>query len=74
VLAGGRDVAGAPRLASTTIDRDTALIGVVPAGATARGIVTVRSVDAVLGRPLALELAMPGGKGAIRADRGIVLR
>jgi hypothetical protein len=35
---------------------------------------TVRSVDAVLGRPLALELAMPGGKGAIRADRGIVLR
>jgi hypothetical protein len=74
VLAGGRDVAGATRLASTTIDRDTALIGVVPAGTTARGIVTVRSVDAVLGRPLALELAMPGGKGAIRADRGIVLR
>ncbi len=74
VLADGRDVAGATRLASTAIDRDAALIGVVPAGATARGIVTVRSVDGVLNRPLALELAMPGGKGAIRADRGIVLR
>jgi hypothetical protein len=74
VLAGGRDVAGETRLASTAVDRDAALIGVVPAGATARGIVTVRSVDAVLNRPLALELAMPGGKGAIRADRGIVLR
>jgi hypothetical protein len=74
VLAGGRDVAGATRLTSAAIDRDDALIGVVPAGATARGIVTVRSVNAVLHRPLALELAMPGGKGAIRADRGIVLR
>jgi hypothetical protein len=74
VLAGGRDVAGAPRLTSAAIDRDDALIGVVPAGATARGIVTVRSVNAVLNRPLTLELTMPGGKGAIRADRGIVLR
>jgi hypothetical protein len=74
VLADGRDVAGVPRLASTATDRDAALIGVVPAGTTARGIVTVRSVDAVLHRPLALELAMPGGQGKIRADRGIVLR
>ena len=74
VLAGGRDVAGETRLASSAIDRDTALIGVVPAGATARGIVTVRSVNAVLNRPLTLELAMPEGRGTIRADRGIVLR
>ncbi len=74
VIAGGRDVAGETRLASTAIGRDAALIGVVPAGATARGIVTVRSVNAVLNRPLALELAMPGGKGAIRVERGIVLR
>jgi hypothetical protein len=74
VIADGRDVAGETRLVSTAIDRDTALIGVVPAGASARGIVTVRGVNAVLNRPLALELAAPGGKGAIRADRGIVLR
>jgi hypothetical protein len=74
VLADGRDVAGETRLASTALDRDAALIGVVASGATARGIVTVRSVNAVLNRPLALELAVPGGKGAIRADRGIVLR
>jgi hypothetical protein len=74
VIAGGRDVAGEARLASAAIDRDAALIGVVAAGATARGIVTVRSVDAVLGRPLVLELAAPGGKGAIRVARGIALR
>jgi hypothetical protein len=74
VIAGGRDVAGEARLASTALDRDAALVGVVAPGATARGIVTVRSVNAVLNRPLVLELAMPGGKGAIRADRGIVLR
>lgn len=74
VIADGRDIAGAARLASAAIDRDSSLIGVVLAGATARGIVTVRSVNAVLSRPLALELAMPGGKGTIRADRGIVLR
>ena len=74
VIADGRDVAGETRLASTAIDRDTALIGVVPAGARARGIVTVRSANAVLNRPLVIELAMPGGKGAIRVDRGIALR
>jgi hypothetical protein len=74
VIADGRDVAGETRLASTAIDRDTSLIGVVAAGATARGIVTVRSVDAVLNRPLVLELAMPLGKGAIRVERGIALR
>jgi hypothetical protein len=74
VLADGRNMAGAARLASTAIARDPALIGVVAPGTTARGIVTVRSVNSVLNRPLALELAMPDGRGALRADRGIVLR
>lgn len=74
VLAEGHNVAGATRLVSTAIARDPALIGIVAAGKTARGIVTVRSVNAVLNRPLALELAMPDGRGAIRAARGIVLR
>jgi hypothetical protein len=74
VLADGRDVAGAARLASTAIAREPALIGVVAPGTTARGVVTVRSAGTVLNRPLVLELAMPDGRGAIRADRGIVLR
>ena len=74
VLVDGRDVAGATRLASTAIARDPALLGVVAPGTTARGVVTVRSASSMLNRPLVLELAMPGGRGAIRADRGIVLR
>jgi hypothetical protein len=74
VIADGRDVAGETRLVSTAIDRDPALIGVVAAGATARGIVTVRSVNAVLNRSLVLELSAPGGKGTIRVDQSIALR
>lgn len=74
VLTDGRNVAGETRLVSSAIDRDPALIGIVAAGATARGIVTVRSVNSVLNRPLVLELAMREGRGAIRVDRGIVLR
>jgi hypothetical protein len=74
VLADGRDVAGATRLVSTAIAREPALIGVVAPGTAARGVVTVRSAGTVLRRPLVLELAMPDGRGVIRADHGIVLR
>lgn len=74
VLADGRDVAGAARLASTATAREPGLIGVVAPGTTARGVVAVRSADTVLNRPLALELAAPDGRGAIRAEHGIVLR
>lgn len=74
VLADGRDVAGEARLFSAAIERDPALIGIVAAGSTARTIVTVRSVNGVLTRPLVLELEMPGGRGAIRVDKGIVFR
>jgi len=74
VLAEGRDVAGAARLASTAIAREPALIGVVAPGTTARGVVTVRSASTVLNRSLVLELTMPDGRGTIRADRGIILR
>jgi len=74
VLADGRDVAGAVRLASTAIAREPALIGVVAPGTTARGVVTVRAVGTVLNRPLVLELATPDGRGLLRADHGIVLR
>lgn len=74
VTSGGRDVAGPARLASTAVDRDPSVIGVVAAGATARGVVVVRAVDSVLGKPLVLELAGPDGSGKIKLDRGIVLR
>ncbi|MBX3156796.1 MAG: DUF2381 family protein [Deltaproteobacteria bacterium] len=69
-----RDVAGPARLVSAAVDRDPAVIGVVPAGATARGIVVVHGVDGVLGKPLVLELSGPQGRGKIRIDRDIVLR
>lgn len=74
VLAGGRDVAGAARLDSTATTHEPALIGVVAPGTTARGVVTVRGASAVLNRPLVLELGTPDGRGALRANRGIVLR
>lgn len=74
VFDGKRDVSGPARLASNAIDRDTSLVGVVAAGSTARGVVVVRSVSSVLGKPLALELAGPEGRGKIRLDRGLVLR
>ncbi|MEJ7597352.1 MAG: DUF2381 family protein [Kofleriaceae bacterium] len=74
VTSAGRDVAGPARIASTTVDRDPSVIGVVPAGTTARGVVVVRSVDSVLGKPLALELAGPDGRGKVLVERGIVLR
>lgn len=74
VLDGKREVSGPARLVSSAIDRDASMIGVVAAGSTARGIVVVRSVSRVLGKPLALELAGPKGEGKIRLDRGLVLR
>jgi hypothetical protein len=74
VVAGGLDITGPARLATQAVDRDPRWIGVVAAGATARGIVSVRSVNRVLGQPLAVTLAGPAGAGAIRLDRGIVLR
>lgn len=74
VREGAREVSGPARLSAVAIDRDPAMIGVVPSGATARGVVVVRSASTVLGKPLTLELAGPGGRGAIRLDRGIVLR
>ena len=74
VLEGKREVSGPARLASNAIDRDASLVGVVAAGSSARGVVVVRSANSVLGKPLALELAGPEGRGKIRLDRGLVLR
>lgn len=74
VFDGKREVSGPARLASSAIDRDTSLVGVVAAGSSARGVVVVRSVSRVLGKPLVLELAGPKGRGKIRLDRGLVLR
>ena len=74
VQAGDREVNGPARLSSPITDRDPSVIGVVPAGATGRGIVVVRSADQVLGKNLALTIAGPAGAGEIRIDRGLVFR
>jgi hypothetical protein len=74
VFSDGATVNGPSRLQSTSTDKDAALIGVVAAGASARGVVVVRSVDTVLRKSLVLELAGPGERGLIRVSGGIVLR
>jgi hypothetical protein len=74
VTADGRNVTGDVHLLSTGLVRDSALIGVVAPGTTARGIATIPSVHAVLRRPLALEIGAANGRGTLRVDRGIELR
>jgi hypothetical protein len=65
---------GLARLFSAAIDKDPAVLGVVPAGTSARGVVVVRSSDQVRGKDLALEVSDPTGRGAIQLTRGIVLK
>jgi hypothetical protein len=74
VLASGRNVAGNADLSTSPAVRDPALIGVVAPGATVRGVVAVPLAQALLRRPLVLEIAMPTGRSLVRADRGIELR
>lgn len=74
VLAKGRNVAGDAYLSTSPAVRDPALIGVVAPGATVRGVVAIPLAQAVLRRPLALEIATPDGRGTVLAARGIELR
>jgi hypothetical protein len=74
VLANGRNMAGHAYLSNRPAVRDPALIGVVAPGATVRGVVAIPLAQAVLRRPLVLEIAMPNGRSLVRADRGIELR
>jgi hypothetical protein len=74
VLVDGRDVGSEPRLVSSIPNRDASLIGIVSPRSTARGIVAIREVNAILRRPIALELAQPKGAGLIRADRELVFQ
>jgi hypothetical protein len=74
VFAGGKAVNGPASLLSTAIAKDPTLIGVVAAGATARGVVVVHSADAVLTKALTVELAGPNERGTIRLSHGITLR
>lgn len=69
-----KPLAGPARLLSSAIDKDPSVLGVVPAGTTAHGIVVVRGADQVRGSSLELELADPSGRKAIHLTRGIVLR
>jgi hypothetical protein len=74
VTAQGRPLTGPARLLSTAIDRDPRVVGVVPAGVVARGVVVVRGAEQVLGKSLEVELADPDGHGTIRLTRGIALK
>jgi hypothetical protein len=74
VLAGGRNMAGDAYLSTGPAARDPALIGVVAPGATVSGVVAIPLAQAVLHRPLALEIATPQGRSIVRADRGVELR
>jgi Protein of unknown function (DUF2381) len=71
---GNRAVAGQARLLSSAIDKDPKVIGVVPGGTSATGLVVVRGASGLLGAPLTLELAGPDGRDAIRLSQGIALR
>jgi hypothetical protein len=61
VLFGAREFTGAARLNSPTATRDPKLIGVVPPGVTARGMVVVRAIDQLLGKNLSMVVAGPVG-------------
>jgi hypothetical protein len=74
VTAAGKPVPGRVRLLSASVDKDPRMIGVIQAGTTARGVVAVRGVDAVMNKPLALELAGPQGRGAFRLAEGIAFK
>jgi hypothetical protein len=74
VLVDNRTVSGLARLRSAAVDKDPALLGLVAAGTSARGVVAVRGISSLLRKPLILELAGPNGRGSLRVDRGIVLR
>jgi hypothetical protein len=74
VEAGARVVSTAAELEADVEEGGAGVKGVVPARATARGVVVVRSVDKLLGQPLAVILAGPPDSQPIRIDRGIVFR
>jgi hypothetical protein len=74
VLTRGRNVAGDTYLSTSPAVRDPALIGVVAPGTTVRGVVAIPFAQAMLRRPLALEIATPNGHDTVLANRGIELR
>jgi hypothetical protein len=74
MTAAGKPVVGRVRLMSASVDKDPRMIGVVQPGTTARVVALVRSVDAVMGKALALELAGPEGRGAFRLTKGITFK
>jgi hypothetical protein len=74
MTAAGKPVVGRVRLMSASVDKDPRMIGVVQPGATARVVALVRSVDAVMGKALALELSGPEGRGAFRLTKGITFK
>jgi hypothetical protein len=71
---GAQEVSGTARLNSPAATRDPHLVGIVPPGATARGIVVVRAIEGLLGKQLSMTVAGAPGSKAIQLDDGIVFR
>ena len=66
----GLDRAGLVAL-SVGPGKDPKVIGAVPAGTVANGVVAVRRYEAVKGKPLTMTLSEPGNAGAITLTSGI---
>jgi hypothetical protein len=70
----GKDHAGAARMATTALAEDRDVIGVVAAGGRGQGVVVLRQVDELLGKPLELTIEQPGSRGQVTVKRGVMLR
>ncbi|HVV88224.1 MAG TPA: hypothetical protein VHE35_34520 [Kofleriaceae bacterium] len=74
VLDGATDRAGVVRFTGDASEAaQGGVVGIVRAGGRGTGVVMVRRAADVIGRPLTLVVAEPGGKGEVAVDR-IVLR
>jgi hypothetical protein len=69
-----RSTSGKARLNSSAIDVDPAMLGVVPAGTTATGVVAVHGFEKLRGAPLELVVHDATGRGDIRLSRGLGFR
>jgi len=71
----GGDHARTVRMASTAVVApDPSVVGVVPGGGRGQGVVVLREVDGLLGKPLKFIVEQPHGRGRVVVDRGVTLR
>ena len=62
-------------MASTTVVApDPGVLGIVPGGGRGQGVVVLREIDGLLGKPLRFIVEQPHGRGRVVVDRGVTLR